>query len=104
MILPCDTTAVVHSNRVTVDRQHLIAYDFADGLECLDFGARRHSLARSIAGDPVALMECLNGCPPSMAGPHAMAIDRRTDVIGGRHPDQVKGQQLMRREQHKRSE
>src|SRR3546814_5800165 len=41
MILPCDTTAVVHSNRVTVDRQHLIAYDFADGLECLDFGARR---------------------------------------------------------------
>src|SRR3546814_10729138 len=25
MILPCDTTAVVHSNRVPVDRQHLLA-------------------------------------------------------------------------------
>src|SRR3546814_15081054 len=65
MILPCDTPAVVHSNRVTVDRQHLIAYDYADGLECLDFCARRHTSAPSIPGIPVTIMAWPKGRPPA---------------------------------------
>src|SRR3546814_3141881 len=51
---------------------------------------------------PVAMMECLNGCPPSMAGLHEMAIDRRPDVIGGRNHDPVTGQTLRLREQTRR--
>src|SRR3546814_3685908 len=48
------------------------------------------------------MMEGLNGCPPSMAGLHEMAIDRRPDVIGGRNHDPVTGQTLSLCEQTRR--
>src|SRR3546814_13742245 len=43
-----------------------------------------------------------SGFPPSMAGLHEMAIDRRPDVIGGRNHIPVTGQTRSLREQTRR--